>query len=74
MTRNAIAHPEARCLELAGPVNCRLQTMSSAYADLFCQWPAFERVDGVTLAFTAPTVQAAVRMLNCCSAMAFMLK
>jgi D-amino peptidase len=74
VTRNAIAHPEARCLELAGPVNCRLQTMSSAYADLFCQWPTFERVDGVTLAFTAPTVQAAVRMLNCCSAMAFMLK
>ncbi len=41
---------------------------------VLCQWPTFERVDGVTLAFTAPTVQAAVRMLNCCSAMAFMLK
>jgi len=74
VTREAIAHPQARCLELAGPVTCRLQTQTSAHADLFCQWPTFERVDGVTLSFVAPSVQAAVRMLNCCSAMSFMLK
>jgi D-amino peptidase len=74
VTRSAIARPEARCFELSGPVSCRLQTQTTAHADLFCQWPSFERIDGVTLAFTAPSVQAAVRMLNCCSAMSFMLK
>jgi len=73
-TRDAIAHAQARCFELSGPVTCRLQTQTPAHADLFCQWPTFERVDGVTLTFTAPNVQAAVRMLNCCSAMSFMLK
>ncbi|GMG89814.1 M55 family metallopeptidase [Cupriavidus metallidurans] len=74
VTRDAIVHAEARCFELPGPVSCRLQTTTTAHADLFCQWPEFERVEGVTLTFTAPTVQAAVRMLNCCSAMSFMLK
>jgi D-amino peptidase len=51
-----------------------LRAQSPALADLFCQWPAFERVDGVTLRFTAATVEAAVRMLNCCSAMSSMLR
>ncbi|CAG9180902.1 M55 family metallopeptidase [Cupriavidus respiraculi] len=64
----------ARPFEIAGPIACRLQTQTPAHADLFCQWPTLERVDGVTLAFDAPTVQSAVRMLNCLSAMSFMLK
>ncbi len=33
-----------------------------------------ERVDGVTLQFVAPSVEAAVRVLNCLSAMSFMLR
>lgn len=61
-------------LKFGGPIRCRLQTQGPAYADLFCQWPALERVDGVTLVFDAASVQAAVRMLNCLSAMSFMLK
>lgn len=56
------------------PVEVRLQTQTTALADLFCQWPTLERVDGVTLQFEAPTVEAAVRMLNCLSAMSSMLR
>ncbi|MDT4809681.1 hypothetical protein FQZ97_425780 [compost metagenome] len=55
-------------------MSARLQTLTPAHADLFCQWPALERLDGVTLGFQADSVQAAVRMLNCLSAMSFMLK
>jgi len=65
---------QAQCLRLEAPVSTRLQTLTPAHADLFCQWPALERLDGVTLGFQADSVQAAVRMLNCLSAMSFMLK
>ena len=60
-------------LVFQGPQVVTLRTQSPAMADLFCQWPAFERVDGVTLRFSATTVEAAVRMLNCCSAMSLSL-
>lgn len=65
---------DARAFRIDGPVTCRLQTQTPAHADLFCQWPTLERVDGVTLSFAADSVQSAVRMLNCLSAMSFMLK
>jgi D-amino peptidase len=65
---------QAQCLRIAAPVTCTLQTLTPAHADLFCQWPTLERRDGVTLSFQADSVQAAVRMLNCLSAMSFMLK
>jgi D-amino peptidase len=68
------ARADARPLVHAGPLTITLRTQSPAMADLFCQWPTFERVDGVTLHFTAPNVEAAVRMLNCCSAMSSMLR
>jgi len=68
------ARADARPLVLAGPLTVTLRAQSPALADLFCQWPSFERVDGVTLHFTAPNVEAAVRMLNCCSAMSSMLR
>ena len=64
----------SRPLVLAGPQRVRLRTQSPALADLFCQWPQFERLDGVTLAFSAESVEAAVRMLNCCSAMSSVLR
>lgn len=57
-----------------GPIECRLQTQSTALADLFCMWPSLERVDGVTLCFTVDTVQAVIRTLNSLSAMSFMLR
>jgi D-amino peptidase len=61
-------------LVFKGPQTVTLRTQSPMMADLFCQWPSFERVDGVTLRFTADTVETAVRTLNCCSAMSSMLR
>lgn len=59
---------------LQGPITVRLQTQTPALADLFCQWPTLTRLDGDELVFAAPTVEAAVRMLNCLSAMSSMLR
>ncbi|MVW71862.1 MULTISPECIES: M55 family metallopeptidase [unclassified Bordetella] len=59
---------------IAGPIECRLQTQSSALADLFCMWPTLERVDGVMLRFTVDSMQAAIRTLNSLSAMSSMLR
>jgi len=70
----AAAHDRPAPLRLAGPIECQLQTQGPALADLFCLWPALERVDGATLRFTADSVQSAVRMLNSLSAMSFMLR
>ncbi|KND55489.1 D-aminopeptidase [Candidatus Paraburkholderia kirkii] len=53
---------------------CELRVQTTAFADLFCQWPTLERVDAVTLAFDAPSVEHVVRTLNCLSAMSFMLR
>jgi D-amino peptidase len=55
-------------------LECELRVQTTALADLFCQWPALTRLDGVTLRFNAPSVEHAVRMLNCLSAMSFMLR
>jgi D-amino peptidase len=63
-----------RPLVLPGPIAVRIQTTSPAMADLFCQWPSLERVEGSEVAFEAPTVEAAVRMINCFSAMSTMLR
>jgi D-amino peptidase len=70
----AASHEAVRPLVFAGLQVITLRAQSPALADLFCQWPAFERLDGVTLRFTAASVEAAVRMLNCCSAMSSMLR
>jgi D-amino peptidase len=58
----------------AKPVDCELRVQTSALADLFCQWPTLTRVDAVTLRFSAASAEHAVRMLNCLSAMSFMLR
>lgn len=67
-------HERPAPFRIPGPIECRLQTQSTALADLFCMWPTLERVDGVTLRFTVDTVQAAIRTLNSLSAMSFMLR
>ncbi len=59
---------------MPAPIECRLQTQSSALADLFCMWPTLERVDGVTLRFTTDSMQSAIRTLNSLAAMSFMLR
>lgn len=68
------AQGKARPLVLEKPLAVTLRTQTPALADLFCQWPAFERSGPTELRFTAASVEAAVRMLNCCSAMSAMLR
>ncbi|MDY7548804.1 M55 family metallopeptidase [Glaciimonas sp. CA11.2] len=55
-------------------ITCKLQTQSPALADCFCQLPILQRIDGVNVSFSAPSVQYAVRILNSLSAMSFMLR
>ncbi len=68
------ARSGAKPLLLRTPLDVSLRTQTPALADLFCQWPDFERTAATELRFSAPTVEAAVRMLNCCSAMSAMLR
>jgi len=65
---------KARPFVLPGPVAVRIQTQTPALADLFCQWPTLQRLDGGEVGFDAPTVETAVRMINCLSAMSTMLR
>ena len=64
----------ARPFVLRGPIRVRIQTVTPALADLFCQWPTLQRLDGAQVSFEAPSVEAAVRMVNCLSAMSSMLR
>ncbi len=74
-TAAALAQREsAQLFVLQGPIMVRVQTQTPALADLFCQWPNLQRLTGDEIAFEASTVQAAVRMLNCLSAMSSMLR
>jgi D-amino peptidase len=61
-------------LRLQVPLAVRIQTQTPALADLFCQWPTLQRLAGDEVGFEAPTVQAAVRMVNCLSAMSALLR
>ncbi|HEU0231435.1 MAG TPA: M55 family metallopeptidase [Burkholderiaceae bacterium] len=65
---------QARPFVIAPPIQCDLTTTSGAMADLFSQLPSVERVDGVTIRFNTESVEAAVRTLNCFSAMSALLK
>ena len=67
-------HGTARPYVLSGPIGVRIQTQSPALADLFCQWPALRRLEGDEVGFDAPSVEAAVRMVNSLSAMSTMLR
>jgi D-amino peptidase len=64
----------ARPYVLPGPIAVRIQTQTPALADLFGQWPTLERLQGNEVGFEAPTVEAAVRMVNSFSAMSSMLR
>jgi D-amino peptidase len=59
---------------IATPLEVRIQTQIPALADLFCQWPTLRRLAGDEVGFDAPSVEAAVRMLNCLSAMSAVLR
>ena len=70
MARIARAKP----FVVAPPIRCELTTTSGSMADLFCQLPSVERIDGVTIRFDTASVEAAVRTLNCFSAMSALLR
>ncbi|GAB1584408.1 M55 family metallopeptidase [Phyllobacterium phragmitis] len=59
---------------LQGPIEARIRAQTPALADLFCQWPDLTRLSGDELGFRAPSVEAAVRIVNCLSAMSAMLR
>jgi len=61
-------------LRVSTPVHIRLQAQTPALADIFCQWPTLERIDGDTLQWSAPEMESAVRMINCLSAMSSLLR
>jgi D-amino peptidase len=65
---------DAKPFVLPGPVAVRVQTQTPGLADLFCQWPALRRLSGDEVGFDAPTVEAAVRMVNSLSAMSAFLR
>jgi D-amino peptidase len=65
---------DLRPFTIEGPLECELTTQTPGLADLFCQWPELRRIDGSTLRFGADSMQSVVRMLNCLSAMSFMLR
>jgi D-amino peptidase len=56
------------------PLEVRIQTQTPALADLFCQWPTLQRLAGDQVGLQAASVEAAVRMINCLSAMSSMLR
>ncbi|HWI82974.1 M55 family metallopeptidase [Ramlibacter sp.] len=64
----------AAALVLRTPLQVRVQTQSPALADLFCQWPTLQRRAVDEIAFDAPSVEAAVRTINCLSAMSSLLR
>jgi len=68
------ARGDAKPYVLATPLQARVQTQSPALADLFCQWPALRRLAGDEVGFDAPSVEAAVRMINSLSAMSAVLR
>ena len=56
------------------PLTCQLTTQGPAFADLFCTLPFVSRTDGVTVTFTADSMQYVIRILNSLGAMSFMLR
>ncbi len=68
------ARAGARPFVIPAPVAVRVQTQTPALADLFCQWPTLARLSGDEVAFSAPTVEHAVRMVNGLSAMSAFLR
>jgi len=73
--REALARRAAIApLVMPGPIEVRIEATRPDLADLFCQWPTLERLGGVAVGFEAPTVEAAVRMINCLSAMSAALR
>lgn len=72
--KEALVCPPAPPFRLPGPITAHIRTQTPALADLFCQWPTLSRLSGDEIGFEAPTVEAAVRIVNSLSAMSTMLR
>lgn len=72
--REVLALPPPAVGRPVVPTHCRLQTQGPGLADLFAILPGMQRLDGVTLGFSCPTVQDVVRTLNSLSAMSAVLR
>jgi D-amino peptidase len=70
----SLRRPRPAPYRLRTPLAVRIQTQTPALADLFCQWPTLERLAGDEIGFEAPSVEAAVRTVNCLSAMSALLR
>ncbi|RCS22149.1 aminopeptidase [Phyllobacterium salinisoli] len=70
LSRTEMAQP----FKLSGAIDARIRAQTPALADLFCQWPDLDRLSGDEVGFRAPTVEAAVRIINCLSAMSALLR
>ncbi|MDQ0546715.1 D-amino peptidase [Methylobacterium brachiatum] len=54
---------------LDGPFEIRIRAQTPALADLFCQWPTLRREESSAFAFLATSLEEAIQMINCLSAM-----
>jgi D-amino peptidase len=59
---------------LRTPLQVRIETQTPTLADLFCQWPTLQRRAPDEVAFEAASVEHAVRIVNCLSAMSALLR
>lgn len=66
--------PKLRPVVIAAPIVCEIETQTPGQADLFAQWPTVERVSSTTLRVRAASMYETIRILNCFSAMSFMLR
>lgn len=65
---------EHQPFQITPPITCRLQAQTPALADLFGQLPIVTREQADTIRFSAESVQSAIRIINCFSAMSTMLR
>lgn len=61
-------------LRIPPPIRAEIRAQTPALADLFCLWPTLERLSGDEVGFGAPSVEAALRMINSLAAMSAMLR
>lgn len=67
-------HGSYQPFQITSPIICRLQAQTPALADLFGQLPIVVREQADIISFPADSVQSAIRIINCFSAMSTMLR
>lgn len=70
----ALRQPRPAPYVVGAPLQVRIETRTPALADLFCQWPTLQRLGADAIGFEASSVEHAVRIVNCLSAMSTALR